>query len=344
MGAESRGSDLAVARRSLEQQLYDEPYCFEFFQAVRLLERFSRGGSPVGLYAHPAAEVARFAVENTLIFPASQIQALTVREQGPPLMRLNFFGMTGPQGVLPLYYTQLVSERARARDFAVRDFLDVFNHRAISLFYQAWEKYRFTIKYERGGEDGFSHHLLDFVGLGTPGLQDRQQVADQSLMYYAGLLNQKPRSATALKQLLEDYFEVPVQVEQFAGAWYRLTEEMQCLLEREPSDSERVAIGAVVGDEIWDEQSRARITLGPLTLEQYLDFLPTGAAYEPLRALTTFFSGNEFDFEVKLVLRRQEVPACELGREDDEAPLLGWVSWAKTAPMHRDPGDALLEL
>jgi len=344
MAAESRRSDLAVARRTLEQQLYDEPYCFEFFQAVRLLERFSRDRTPVGLFSQPRHEVARFGVENTLIFPASQIQSLTAREDGPPLMRLNFFGLSGPQGVLPLYYTQLVSERIRARDTAMRDFFDIFNHRAVSLFYQAWEKYRFTIEYERGGPDRFSHHLLDFVGLGTQGLQNRQRVADQSLMYYAGLLNQRPRSAAALKQLLEDYFEVPVQVEQFAGAWYRLTAEMQCCLEREPSDSERVAIGAVVGDEIWDEQSRVRIVLGPLALEQYLDFLPTGAAFEPLQALARFFSGDEFDFEVKLVLRREEVPPCELGREDTEAPLLGWVSWAKSAPMHRDPGDALLEL
>ena len=344
MAAESRRSDLAIARRTLEQQLYDEPYCFEFFQAVRLLERFSRDRAPVGLFSQPRHEVARFGVENTLVFPASQIQSLTVREDGPPLMRLNFFGLSGPQGVLPLYYTQLVSERVRARDTAMRDFFDIFNHRAVSLFYQAWEKYRFTIEYERGGPDRFSHHLLDFVGLGTQGLQNRQRVADQSLMYYAGLLNQRPRSAAALKQLLEDYFEVPVQVEQFAGAWYRLTAEMQCCLERDPSDSERVAIGAVVGDEIWDEQSRVRIVLGPLALEQYLDFLPTGAAFEPLQALARFFSGDEFDFEVKLVLRREEVPPCELGREDAEAPLLGWVSWAKSAPMHRDPGDALLEL
>jgi type VI secretion system protein ImpH len=119
---------------------------------------------------------------------------------------------------------------------------------------------------------------------------------------------------------------------------------MQCCLDRAPSDSERVAIGAVVGDEIWDEQSRVRIVLGPLTLERYLDFLPSGTAFEPLRSLTRFFSGNEFDFEVRLVLKRDEVPPCELGREDSGAPLLGWVSWAKSVPMGRDPEDAVLDL
>ncbi|MGA2328677.1 MAG: type VI secretion system baseplate subunit TssG [Bryobacteraceae bacterium] len=343
MAAEGGRSDLTIAQRALEQQLTDEPYCFEFFQAVRLIERFTHR-TPVGLFANPRDEVARFGVHNTLIFPASEILSLTWREEGPPLMRVNFMGLTGPLGALPLYYTQLVSERIRARDTALCDFLDIFNHRIISLFYQAWEKYRFSLEYERGGRDPFSHHLLDFIGLGTDGLQDRQKVADQSLMYYAGLLGQQPRSAVALRQLLEDYFDVPVAVEQFAGAWYRLTPEMQCCLEREPSDSERVAVGAVVGDEIWDEQTRVRIVLGPLTLERYLDFLPNGTAFEPLRGLTRFFSGDQLDFEVQLVLKRGEVPACELGREDSEAPLLGWVSWAKSAPMPRDPGDAVLEL
>jgi type VI secretion system protein ImpH len=344
MAAESGASDLALTIRTLEEELMGEPYCFEFFQAVRLLEHFSRGRTPVGRFANPQTEVVRFGIESTLAFPASAIQSLEAREGKPPIMRLNFIGLTGPLGVLPLYYTQLVADRARARDTAMRDFLDIFNHRMVSLFYQAWEKYRFGIEYERSGRDQVSHHLLDFVGLGTKGLDDRQTISDNSLMYYAGLLAQHPRSAVALKQLIEDYFDVPVVIEQFAGAWYRLTSDMQCCLDRAPSDSERLAIGAVAGDEIWDEQSRVRIVLGPLTLDRYLDFLPTGTAFEPLRALTMFFSGNEFDFEVRLVLDRDEVPSCELGREDSEAPLLGWTSWAKSAPMGRDPGDTVLEL
>jgi type VI secretion system protein ImpH len=344
MAAESGRSDLALARRALERQLTEEPFCFEFFQAVRLVERITRGRSPVGLFANPRDEVARFGAHNTLIFPASAIQSLAWREQGPPLMIVNFMGLTGPVGELPLYYTQLVSERLRAHDRSLSEFLDIFNHRIISLFYQAWEKYRFAIDYERGGPDKFAHHLLDFIGLGTEGLENRQKVADHSLVYYAGLLGQHPRSAVALRQLIEDYFDVPVAIQQFAGAWYKLTPEMQCCLDREPSDSERVAVGATVGDEIWDEQTRVRIVLGPLPLDRYLDFLPTGTAFEPLRALARFFSGDELDFEVQLVLQRNQVPACELGREDAEGPLLGWVSWAKSAPLGRDPGDTLLEL
>jgi type VI secretion system protein ImpH len=327
----------------VERQLGEEPYRYEFFQAVRLLERILRGRNMPGRFANPRTEVVRFAAHNSTAFPASEIQSLEWREKQPPLMVVNFMGLTGPVGELPLYYTLFVAERLRARDTAMRDFLDIFNHRAISLFYQAWERYRFTVQYERGGGDRLSHYLLDFIGLGTKGLERRQAVPDDSLIYYAGLLGQQPRSARALRQLIEDYFEVPAEVVQFAGAWYRLEPQMQCHMETGGTTSEQLAVGAVVGDEIWDEQSRVRIRLGPLSIEQYQDFLPSGTAYEPLRGLTRFFS-SEFDFEAQLVLRRGEVPECELGREDETAPRLGWLTWSKTRPMGHDPGDTVLEL
>ncbi|HEX8984096.1 MAG TPA: type VI secretion system baseplate subunit TssG [Bryobacteraceae bacterium] len=334
----------APEQEAILHQLAEEPFRFEFFQAVRLLERLAPETSPVGRFTNPGAEVVRFAVHNTTAFPASEVQALTLRENLPPLMTVNFMGLTGPQGVLPLYYTLQVAERIRARDTGMREFLDIFNHRMISLFYQAWEKYRFTIQYERGGRDRFSRYLRDLIGLGTRGLAERQAVPDHALIYYAGILGQHPRSAVNFRQLLEDYFDVPVEIVQFSGAWYKLDPKTQCRLEAGASVSERLGLGAVVGDEVWDEQSRVRIRIGPVRLERYRDFLPSGTAYEPLRALARFYSGDELDFEVQLVLDREDVPACELGREDEAAPRLGWLTWARTAAIERDPGDTILEL
>ncbi len=326
------------------QDLAEEPFRYEFFQAVRLLERFAPGATPVGRFANPGTEVVRFAAHNTTSFPASEIQSLVLREDQPPLMTVNFMGLTGPMGVLPLYYTLQVAERIRARDVGMRDFLDIFNHRMISMFYQAWEKYRFTIQYERGGRDRFSRYLLDLIGLGTKGLAERQPIPDNSLLYYAGLLAQHPRSAVSFRSLLEDYFDVPVEIVQFAGAWYKLDARTQCCFDNGTSASERLALGAVVGDEIWDEQSRVRIRIGPMPLARYRDFLPSGTAYEPLRALARFYSGDELDFEVQLVLERGYVPPCELGREDEAAPRLGWLTWATSTAMEIDPGDTILEL
>lgn len=323
--------------------LLREPYSFDFFQAVRLLALMHPGRQVPGRFTNPQDEVARFGTAPSVAFPASQIQALDATRE-PPAMQVNFMGLTGPLGVMPLDYSVLVMERLRARDTAIRDFFDLFNHRMISLFYQAWEKYRFNIPYERGERDRFSYHVLALLGLGTPGLQDRQDIADDSLLFYSGLLSMHARSATALRHVLMDYFGVEVQIEQFVGAWYPVERDAQCCLGETASDSERLGVGAVVGDEIWNQESRARIQLGPLTLEQYMDFLPGRPGYRQIHALAGFFSGGEYDLEVQLILKRKEVPACELTGEGEPVPQLGWTSWIKSAAFTRDPSDAILDL
>lgn len=344
MATPSRTESSDMNESPLTELLAREPYQFEFFQAVRLLERFSPDRKPVGRFVKPSTEVARFGAHPSLNFPASQIQSIQQRPGQPPFVEVNFMGLTGPLGLLPHAYTELMRERIRQKDTAFRDFLDIFHHRIISLFYQAWEKYRFTIAYERGERDRFSHHLLDLIGLGTQGLHDRQDVADDSLIYYSGLLSMNTRSAAALQQILADYFEIEVAIEQFVGAWYPMDPENQCHIGEETGWSEQLGWGAVAGDEIWEQQSRIRIRLGPLTFAQYREFLPGESAWNELRAITRFFARGEFDVEVQLVMKREEVPPCQLGQETDAAPQLGWSTWVKSAGMNRDPDETILLL
>ncbi|HMD97116.1 MAG TPA: type VI secretion system baseplate subunit TssG [Terriglobia bacterium] len=344
MASESGTVSIDLTASVVGAKLRQEAFRFDFFQAVRLLEKLLPVRTPVGQFETPAKEVAHFGAHASLAFPASQIQALDWPENGPPRMTVNFMGLTGPEGVLPNPYTSLIIERLRASDRSTRDFLDIFNHRIISLFYQAWSKYRFDAAYGRGERNRFFQELLSLVGLGTDGLQGRQAVPDEALVYYSGLLTQRPRCAENLRQILTDYFDVPVEIEQFAGGWYHLDPDTQCCLSEGASESEQLGLGAVVGDEVWNQQSRVRIILGPLSLERYLDFLPDGSCWEPLQAWVRFFSNQEFDFEVKLILERERVPGCELGADEAAGPRLGWVSWVKSAPFGRDPDDAVLTL
>ena len=344
MATTSRAENVDVNRAVIEKMLRENPCSFVFFQAVRLLQRLRDDRQSVGRFVNPADEAVRFRGHNVLAFPASEIQEIDWTNEDQPRMTVNFMGLAGLLGALPYAYTELMIERKVAKDESLPAFFDIFNHRLISLFYQAWEKYRFFIAYERHERDRLSRHLLSLIGLGTEGLQDRQAVLDDSLLYYSGLLSQQPRSAIGLEQLLSDYFGVPVEVEQFAGAWYRLDLDTQCQFEEGDSYSEQLGFGAVVGDEIWDQKSRVRLKIGPLSLSQYLDFLPDGTAYEPLRALTRFFSNDEFEFEAQLILRREEVPRCEVGSEGDTAPRLGWVTWMKSVPLHFDADQTTLKL
>ncbi len=345
MATASRPQDLDVNRSLLGEELRAHPGRFDFFQAVRLLHRLFPERELVGEFGPPRREAMRFAVNNQLSFPPCQIHGLNWSEEQPSRISVNFMGLTGPMGVLPYAYTELIRERNRAKDSTLADFFDLFNHRMISLFYRAWEKYRFFVAYERDQQDRFSRCLMSFVGLGTAGLQNRQAVRDDAFLFYSGLLSLQPRSTAALEQILADYFGVPVEVEQFVGVWRALDPANQCRMEASVAYSDQLGLGAVAGAEIWDQQSRARIRLGPLTAAQYLSFLPNGDAWEPLRAITTFFSGGEIEFEVQLILERQEVPRCELGMAGGAPPMLGWFSWIKSgATFGRDPEDTILLL
>jgi len=344
MAAESRLEDARLGAAELAAQLTMEPWAFEFFQAVRLLERLFPERRRVGGFGDPREEVVHFSARPTIAFPPSEVHSVDLPGNRPARMVVNFMGVIGPLGVLPYHYTLLVGERARVRDRGLRDFLDIFQHRLISLFYRAWLKYRFTATYDQGGQDSVTEHLRDLVGLGLPKLRERLPVADEALLFYAGILAPQPRSAVALQQMLEDYFEIPVEIEQFVGGWYALSPSSLCSVGAEAGPADQVGLGAVVGDEIWDQQARVRLRLGPLTRSQYDRLVPGGAWYEPLRALTRFFSHDQFDFEVQLVLARDDVPGCVLGGSAERAAPLGWCTWIRTAPFARDADDTVLTL
>jgi type VI secretion system protein ImpH len=340
IGTETAG----LAEASFCDVLAEDACSFEFFQAVALLQRLRRTMRPVGDFASPEDEVVRFTANPRMAFPASEIQQLALPEAKPAEMMVNFMGLTGPMGVLPHVYSELILERLRAKDTGLASFFEIFDHRAISLFYRAWERNRFHVNYGAGARDLFTRYLLDLLGLGTNGLLQRQEIEDDAFLPYISLLSMQSRSAQALEQALAAYFEVPVEVQQFSGAWYSIDESSQCAIDERETMSSQMGIGAVVGDAVWDCQSRVRIRIGPLRIETYREFLPEGSAYRALHAITRFFANDCLDFELQLVLDRSDVPTIELDFDKGIPARLGWTSWAKTAPMGADPDETILGL
>lgn len=377
------------AEPTLEELLFDEPYRFEFFQAIRLLERLSPNRKLIGHHDNlPAEEVVRLRTRPTLQFPPSQIfnlkrdsdakiesranttttpddvagtdSAATVdtttdgatmyhagfgREpethpERPPEMTVAFIGLIGSMGVLPSHITELVAERARYKDRALWEFLDLFNHRIGSLFYRAWERHRFHIAFERGAHDSFTEHLFDLIGMGTRGLRGRMNMPDQGLLLYSGLISQRPHSATALASIIGDYFRVPAQVEQFAGQWLDLDADSLCRLGVANS---QLGFGTIAGARVWDVVSKFRVRLGAMTLDEFNSLIPSGVNFRRAVELTRFIAGAELDFDLQLTLKRNEVPACILGGANTSAaPRLGWTTWLKTQPFAHDDSQVVL--
>jgi type VI secretion system protein ImpH len=357
----------------LSGRLFREPYRFDFFQAVRLLERLAGRRAetepgtphqPVGRDRPADQEVVRFRALPALSFPAGTVSQIALPAAGPhaadngrparPEMVVAFLGLTGPQGVLPQHYTSMLLQRVRLKDFALRDFLDLFNHRLISLFYRAWEKYRLPFAYERSrldpvgrDEDLATRGLYALVGLGTAGLRGRLDIDDQAFLFYAGHFAHQPRSAVALEGILEDYFEMPTRVRQLQGQWLYLQADEQAALPdaaRPEGLHNRLGVGVVVGNRVWDVQGKFRVRLGPLGYAQFLRLMPNGDGLRPLCQLTRVYVGGELDFDVQTVLKPKEVPWCRLRTQGADRPHLGWNTWARSRQFKREVDDAVFTL
>jgi type VI secretion system protein ImpH len=332
---------------SVADILLKSPWDFEFTQVVRLLASMYPNRRPISGFRESLDESIRFQANRSMLFPPSEIQDIAPRteESDPFQITVNFMGLTGPMGVLPAHYTEYLIARSYSHDGAAAAFFDLFNHRLVSLFYLAWEKYHFPVCFEReshpaGPHWGFTRYLYDLIGMGTFGLQGRLQTDDPVLLSYAGLIAQRPHSATALTGMLRDHFQVPVEIVQFVGKWCRLDPDDQTSLGTNDV-SGQLGCGAIAGDLVWNPQARFRIRVGPLTWKRFQSYLPDGSALPEMITLARYFTNQAMEFEVQVVLAAPEVPEFQLS-DDQGSARLGLSSWLRTQAFSTDAEDLLL--
>ena len=254
---------------------------------------------------------------------------------GQAQMGVNFLGLAGIQGPLPLPYTEMLKERMRDGDTIMQDFLDMFNHRLLSLMYRIRETRRVGFRYTKPGSDAdeFANYLYALIGLGTPHLRGRMSIDDRALFQYAGLLANETRSADGLESILRDYFQIPVVVEQFVGRWHCL-DEGDCM--RLGKQNHSLGSMFVLGRRVYDVQSQIGLEIGPVAYQTLVDFLPGGESYWPLRDLVRFYTRDEVGVMVRVRIKRDQVPVWRLGER-----RLGWETWLKSRPLDED-GDLVV--
>jgi type VI secretion system protein ImpH len=342
----------------LIEALRAEPERFDFFQAVRLLERARRpppGDAAetvpalIGFDNDPRRETLRLRAALGLAFPATEIAGFDDGGKRPELT-VTLMGLVGASGILPGHYSRMVLEACRDNNMALRDFLDLFNHRALSLFVRAAEKYRLPLAFERArtrGNDAFSAALLALIGMRGAALQGRQAIPDETLVFYAGHFSNQLRTADALRQMLSELFDRPVGIKQFQGHWADLLRSEQTQLGGRENDAQRYAtlgVSAVLGARVWDVQGSFRVTLGPLDYAQFRGFMPGAAPMAQLAALTRTYVGPALRFDVQVTLKGSEVPPLALSAERETGARLGWNTWLPTSGARGDASDAIFRV
>jgi type VI secretion system protein ImpH len=319
-----------------------------FFQAVRLLLRASR--TTLGRDLRPSAEAIRLRAEASEAFPASELSHIEFSQQADrkPILDASFFGLYGPSGALPQHYTQLVIDRIRKKDTGIRDFLDIFNHRFLSLFYRAWEKHHFPVAYETAHQakvpDLVTECLMSLVGFGNAGVRDRLQISDKAWLHYAGLKALSGPRPDALQGMISHHFKIPANVQSFQGEWLRIPIVEQTRLGASrlgETKNNALGVEAVAGQRIWAVEHRFRIELGPLRLEQFKRFIPDGPSLEPLAQLVRTYVGPQFEFDVQVILQPSDVPGTTLGGASSSR--LGWNTWLGDWRSDSSARDAIFE-
>jgi type VI secretion system protein ImpH len=315
----------------LIRQLFEAPYQFDFFQAVRLLEQWlGQNGLPCD---DVLKKVLRFRNSLAMNFPASAIEALhashgegdgvdldaimdSVREQGDGVrfdMTPTFIGLLGVQGALPLHYSERIATHQQSTgDEGARAFLDLFSNRLVALFYKAWLKHRLELADGERLQDRQLPLLLSLIGDVRGGAS--KPVADDVAAFYAGALRQRPCSPAAMQSVLNDYFRVPVRVEPLQGGWQALAPALQAQL-----GGKNACLGerCVLGSATWRRDLRVQIRLGPLSKAQFDHFLPDSAGARALKNLLSMFAAPTLQFEIRLILRAEDVRCAVLGAAPD---------------------------
>ncbi len=322
-----------------------EPFRYDFYQTLRRIECLYEGRPRWGTALRPLEEPLRLGQEPELAFAPAPLASLEFEPDAPPRLHVRLFGLLGPNGPMPIHFTEYTRHRLRhANDPTLSRFLDVLHHRFIALFYRAWAQAQPHVNRDRAGQDRYKVYVGSLVGIAPSALRERDSVLDVAKLFQAGALIRQVRNAEGLAAILRQFFGVPARIEQFVGHWMRLASADLTRLGRRGG---ALGAGAVAGARVWDHQSKFRIHLGPLTLDEYRAFLPaperaTHSRPTYLRKLVDwvrFYLCFELDWDVRLHLRRDEVPALMLGRDGQ----LGWTTWLGTRRSVADAADLVLD-
>ena len=332
--------DPSIEAQALYEALHAAPHQFDFFQALRRIDAVNPERPRTGDALNLADDAVRLGQIPSLIFAPSTLAEFAPAGDGyPARLSTYFFGLFGPSGALPLHLTEYARERVRnAGDLSLVRFVDLFHHRMLSLFYRAWATSRATVGFDRPGADRFATYIASLFGVGMASLRDRDGMPDLAKLHFSGRFALQTRPAEGLRAIIADYFKLPVEIEQFYPEWVRLPKASLCAL----GDSEATGtLGstATIGERFHVYHHKFRIRIGPMTFADFKRLLPDGRSLSRLVPLVRNYIGDELDWDVMLILIREEVPSVTLGA----AGLLGWTSWLGTRRKETDAIDLVLE-
>jgi len=315
-------------QNAIINKLINEPERFDFYQAISLLQR----QSSIAKNNHEL----QFKVNPSLAFPVASISKIESCDELDTIVGVNFLGLVGQQGILPNYYTEQLLSLIHNKEFELQDFLDMFHHRLVQLYYQAWEKNYLPNNYRSKPAETM---LRSTLGLVAENVHNKMQVFDENLLFYAGFFSQQIRNTNSLCSMLSNYFILPIEIEEFRGQWAILDNMDKTKVAVTNAQFSQLGVNTMLGNRAWNIHNKFRICVGPVNYQQFKRLLPNGNLVSALRSIVKLYVGIDYSFEIQIILTAKSVPYCALGKKKT---MLGWNTWLKSKEFLYDAKDAVL--
>lgn len=296
----------------LQMTLENNPYLVDLFSLMRSMEATHEDLPPWGLAKKCDDEVMQFGQEPTAIFASSTIARFNqFKTNRKPKLSIYGFGLFGPNGAMPLVFTEYAKERMTHHgDHSIVEFLDIFHNRLIMLLYRAWADAQSCAAMDRK-EEKFSYYVNSLLAAGCSVGQLKDSIPSHARLHYAGHLLRHARSANGLKCILQSFFNVPVAIEEFIAQWIHLPSEEQTRLGCEKGT--QLGIDTVLGSKVMGKQQYFRVHLGPLNHNEYNEFLPRTLKLRQLSDWVNAYIGPEFNWDLMLTLDLRSASGICLG-------------------------------
>ncbi len=296
----------------------------EFIAAVRMLECAQPEKARLGMASRLKDEPVRLSQNPSLGF---QVGSLSALEEGKSkhAFRLycNFMGLLGSNGPLPIHYTEHALQRAAHHDDPTfKEFVDLFNHRMLSLFYRAIAETDPAINMDRHEDNRYTDFVASIGGFLPDAARSRDSLPDSTRFNFAGWLGTRSRCPEGLVAVVGGYFKLPCEVTEFVGGWLQMPNESLIKLGSRESNC-HLGVSTYAGRKVWSSSHKIRIKLGPMTWQDYIEFAPGEANNIALQELVLSYLGDEIDWELRLELKAGESRPLTLNKQC----RLGFNSW-----------------
>jgi type VI secretion system protein ImpH len=292
------------------------------YPLLLVLERLLGGDAAIGTAANLDEERIRLRHDRQLVFRPAEVSGLRLRDvnRDLPVVEITtaFLGLTGASSPLPPYLVEEVAQEDEEAPLR-RDFLDMFHHRFVSLFFRARARSDFANGYRSDQTDAWSRRVLALLGRDRP-----PRVEPWRVLRWSPILAQRNVTAAAVEVavadvLSEEMGEVGVSVEPFVGAWVPLDPDDENRLGRARSLLGR---DLVLGRRILDRASKFRLVLGPLGRDGLVRLSGNEKLLRRIADAVAELCAATLDFELVLWLTPEAAPHLELG-----TARLGRDSW-----------------